>query len=166
MGSLVGASDEVRRLQMSAMPEAGLPEYVVNNMFLVNALVNSDIVDALNIRVHLRSQMAASGLLRIMEKMRALSTPDLDMQVSVYEKNAAADQEDMLETFEQSVVKDLTDPHDVLRLVLDRLQNSRAKDFFMSALQHLLLIQRDGADLVHYYQLIDSMVSTLSLIHI
>ena len=49
MGSLVGASDEVRRLQMSAMPEAGLPEYVVNNMFLVNALVNSDIVDALNL---------------------------------------------------------------------------------------------------------------------
>ena len=161
MGSLVGASDEVRRLQLSAMPEAGLPEYVVNNMFLVNALVNSDIVDSLQARVHLRSQMTASGLPRIMAKMRELSTPDLDVQMSVYEKNAAADQEEMMESFHQSTVKDLNDPQDVFRLVMDRVQDSRAKDFFMSALQHLLFIQRDGADLVHFYQLIDSMISTV-----
>ena len=81
MGSLVGASDEVRRLQLAGTPESGLTEYVINNMFLINAIVNSDIVDKLNVRVHLRNQMGGSNLPRIIERMRALRSPDLDLSL-------------------------------------------------------------------------------------
>ena len=162
MGSLVGASDEVRRLQLTSMPESGLTEYVANNMFLINAIVNSDIVDSLQVRVHLRSQMTASGIVRIMTKMRALMTPDLDTQLTVYEKGAAADQEELVESMGREGSA-LLDPHDLLQAVLSRVQDTRAREFLLSALQHLLLIQREGADLVHSYQLIDSMVSTVAM---
>lgn len=161
MGSLVGASEEIRKLQLTALPEASLPEYVVNNMFLVNALVNSDIVDSLKTRVHLRSQMTASGLPRIMAKMRDLGTSDLNVQLQVFERGAAADNEDLMFTFQKEASRDLSNPAEVFHLVMDRVKDTRAKDFFMSAMQHLLLIQPDGNDMVHYFKLIDSMISTV-----
>lgn len=163
MGSLVGASDEVRRLQLASTSESGLTEYVVNNMFLINAIVNSDIVPTLGVRVHLRNQMAASGLQRLMPKMRSLMAPDLDMQIDVYERAASADQEDIAEAFQRDAMANMGDPREVLDVLLNKLEGSRARDFFVSVLQHLLLIQNDGGDLVHYYQLIDSMVSTVVL---
>ncbi|WFC97408.1 hypothetical protein MYAM1_000120 [Malassezia yamatoensis] len=161
MGSLVGASDEVRRLQMSSMPESGLTEYVANNMFLINAIVNSDIVDNLRTRVQLRKQMAESNLPRIMAKMRTLNTPDLDMQLSVYEKGAAADQEELLETAGADA-REMIDPETLVRAVLQRVQDTRARDFFVSSLQNLLRIQREGPDLEHSYQLVNSMISTVA----
>ena len=161
MGSLVGASDEVRRLQLSRMPESGLTEYVLNNMFLINAIVNSDIVDQLRDRIQLRKQMAQSGLPRIMDKMRTLNTPDLDMQLSVYEKSAAADQEELLESADRDA-PEMLDPEALLQAVLHRVQDTRARDFFLSSLQNLLRIQREGPDLVHSYQLVNSMVSTVA----
>ncbi|WFD06218.1 hypothetical protein MVES1_001561 [Malassezia vespertilionis] len=159
MGSLVGASDEVRKLQLSGMLESGLTEYVVNNMFLINAIVNGDILDDLHERVHLRSQMQASGLPRIMSKMRALNVPDLDTQLDVYVKDAQSDQEELAESLEQPAA--MREPQELLQAVLSRVQDSRARDFFVSALEHLLLIRHEGPDLVHYYQLIDSMVNTV-----
>ncbi|WFD19798.1 hypothetical protein MCAP1_002035 [Malassezia caprae] len=163
MGSLVGASEEFRKLQSRALPEASLPEYVVNNMFLVNALVNSDIVESLKARVHLRSQMTASGLPRIMAKMRDLGTPDLNLQLQVFERSATADNEDLVLNFQREASRDLSNPADLFNLVLERVKDTRAKDFFMSAMQHLLLIQHDGSDMVHYFKLIDSMISTVVL---
>ncbi|WFD41493.1 hypothetical protein MPSI1_000122 [Malassezia psittaci] len=161
MGSLVGASDEVRRLQMSSMPESGLTEYVANNMFLINAIVNSDIVDNLRRRVQLRKQMAESNLPRIMAKMRTLNTPDLDMQLSVYEKGAAADQEELLETADADA-REMIDPETLVQAVLQRVQDTRARDFFVSSLQNLLRIRREGPDLEHSYQLVNSMISTVA----
>ncbi|WFD35900.1 hypothetical protein MCUN1_002769 [Malassezia cuniculi] len=161
MGSLVGASDEVRRLQLAGTPESGLTEYVINNMFLINAIVNSDIVERLNVRVHLRNQMVAANLPRIMEKMKALRSPDLDMQLSVYEKGAEADQEEVLESFQREVMSDMSDPREVVDVLLSRIDGSRARDHFLSALQHLLLIHSDEKELNHYYQLIDSMVTSV-----
>lgn len=161
MGSLVGASDEVRRLQLAGTPESGLTEYVINNMFLINAIVNSDIVDKLNVRVHLRNQMGGSNLPRIIERMRALRSPDLDMQLTVYEKSAEADQEEMLESFQRQVMLDMNDPREVVDVLLSRIDGSRAQDHFLSALQHLLLIQSDNRELDHYYQLVDSMITSV-----
>jgi cytokinesis protein len=161
MGSLVGASDEVRRFQLAGTPESGLTEYVINNMFLVNAIVNSDIVERLNVRVHLRNQMVASSLPRIMDRMRELRSPDLDMQLSVYEKGAEADQEEVLESFHREVMTDISDPREVVDVLLSRIDGSRARDHFLSALQHLLLIHSDNRELDHYYQLIDSMITSV-----
>lgn len=163
MGSLVGASEEVRRLQLTTLPEASLPEYVVNNMFLINAIINSDIVESLKSRMHLRSQMTASGLPRIMAKMRDLSTADLNVQLQVFERSAAADNEDLMLSFQMEASRDLSNPTELFNLVLDRVKDTRAKDFFMSAMQHLLLIQHEGNDMVHYFKLIDSMISTVVL---
>ncbi|CDS00429.1 hypothetical protein [Sporisorium scitamineum] len=161
MGSMVGASDEVKKLSVVGPHESSLNEYAINNMFLINAILNSDIVPEFEVRVHLRNQMEASGLQRILIKMHAFKNPDLDAQIGVFEKGAEADHEDVVETFNKEVLTDLSDPVDVFRAIVGKVEGSRAYDFFLSALQHLLLIRRDGDDLVHYYQLIDSMVTSV-----
>ncbi|KDN36098.1 hypothetical protein K437DRAFT_229937, partial [Tilletiaria anomala UBC 951] len=163
MGSLVGASDELKKISLIGpqAQESSLNEYAINNMFLINAILNHDIVHEFEVRVHLRNQMDASGLQRILIKMRAFKNPDLDLQIQVFEKGAEADHEDVVESFNRDVLTDLGDPVDVFKAIVEKVQGSRAYDFFLSALQHLLLIRHESEGLVHYYQLIDSLVTAV-----
>ena len=161
MGSRVGASEEVRKLSMVGHQESSLNEYAVNNMFLVNAILSARIVSEYEIRVHLRNQMDASGLQRILIKLRAFKNPDLDRQLDEYEKGAESDHENVVESFNKDVLTDMSDPVDVFKAIIEKTSGSRAYDFFLSALQHLLLIKQEGDGLVHYYQLIDSLVTAV-----
>lgn len=161
MGSRVGASDEVRKISVIGHQEASLNEYAVNNMFLVNAMLSTRIVSEYEVRVHLRNQMEASGLQRILIKLRAFKNPDLDRQIDEFTKGAEGDHENVVESFNRDVLTDMNDPVDVFKAIVGKVSGSRAYDFFLSALQHFLLIKQDGESLVHYYQLIDSMVTSV-----
>ncbi|CAO1620396.1 unnamed protein product [Parajaminaea phylloscopi] len=161
MGSRVGASEEIKKLSIVGPQESSLNEYAINNMFLVNAILSTDIVPEFEVRVHLRNQMEASGLQRILIKMRAFKNQDLDAQVAAFEASAAADHEDVVETFNRDVLTDMSDPVDVFKAIVEKVSGSRAYDFFLSSLQHLLLIRQEGEHLVHWYQLIDSLVTSV-----
>jgi len=198
MGSLVGASDEIRTLRgreaQQAMQaandpsgfagaETALNEYAVSallivsfdrkclqptrlamqrtNLFLVNALIF--IPEDYEIRVHLRGQMEASGLRRILTKMKHLNHPQIDRQISQYEERAEFDYELVIERHNETVLRDFQDPWDVFRALLASVEGSRAHDFFVSALQHLLLIREEGEQRVRYFQLIDNLITSVVL---
>lgn len=179
MGSLVGASDEVKKMSISSSNhhhfstlsstnssigtsnESSLNEYAVNNMYVVNAILDPSIVSEFDVRVHLRNQMDASGLQRILIKMRAFKYHELDSQILVFEKGAENDHEDVVETFNRDILTDMSDPVDVFKAILDKTTGTRAYDFFLSSLQHLLLIRQDGDALAHHYQLVDSLVTAV-----
>ncbi|KAI0011096.1 cytokinesis protein [Xylariaceae sp. FL0662B] len=168
MGSLVGASDEVRSGGIGM--ENLLMEYAVATLILVNMIIDAPEND-LQLRMHIRAQFGACGIKRILTKMEAFQYDLIDKQVERYRTNEAIDYEDMLERENSSIkdsiegeVKDLNDPAQIVDAIQQRLQGSRTQDYFVSALQHLLLIRdNDGEERLRMFQLVDSMLSYVAM---
>ncbi|KAI7867438.1 hypothetical protein BDF14DRAFT_1968074 [Spinellus fusiger] len=157
MGSLVGASEDVKRLGPQGAPDNHLSDYALSNMMLVNSIIS--VIEDVEVRIHLRNQMNACGLQAIMEKLLEFSNENLRRHVNIYTQMKDNDQEDIIEIYNEKILSDMNDPRDVFETILIRVEGTRSYDFFLSSLQHLLLIQDQGADQVRYYQLLDSMVT-------
>lgn len=108
-------------------------------MMLVNSIIS--VVEDLEIRVHLRNQMNASGLQVIMDKMMEFNNEHLRRHISIYKQMSDNDYEEMLEIYNEKILSDMNDPRDVFESILTRVEGTRGYDFLLSALQHLLLIR-------------------------
>ncbi|KAM0713826.1 hypothetical protein Q7P37_010788 [Cladosporium fusiforme] len=168
MGSLVGASDEVRSGGIGM--ENLLMEYAVASLFLINMVVDAPERD-LQLRCHIRAQFVGCGLKRILHKMEDFQYEIIDKQIERYRANEAIDYEDMLEHEGSSMVdevegeaKDLNDPAQIVEFIQQKVGGTRAGDYFLSALQHLLLIRDNaGDDRLRMFQLVDSMLSYVAM---
>ncbi|KAL0262681.1 hypothetical protein SLS55_001651 [Diplodia seriata] len=168
MGSLVGASDEVRSGGIGF--ENLLMEYAVASLFLVNMIVDAPERD-LQLRVHLRAQFTACGIKRILNKMEGFQYDVIDKQVERYRTNEAIDYEDLLERENSSMVdsiegevKDMNDPSQIVDAIQNKIHGTRAQDYFISAMQHFLLIRdNEGEDRLRLFQLVDSMLSYVAM---
>ncbi|KAK4631584.1 Cytokinesis protein sepA [Fulvia fulva] len=168
MGSLVGASDEVRSGGIGM--ENLLMEYAVTSLFLVNSVVDAPERD-LHLRCHLRAQFVACGLKRILKKMEDFQYDVIDKQIERYRTNEAIDYEDLQEREGSSMHesmegegKDLNDPVHIVEAIQQRLAGSKETDYFISALQHLLLIRdNEGEDRLKLFQLVESMLSYVAM---
>ncbi|KAF2428043.1 hypothetical protein EJ08DRAFT_651133 [Tothia fuscella] len=165
MGSLVGASDDIRSGGIGV--ENLLMEYAVASLLLINMLVDTPDRD-LQLRCHLRAQLTACGIKRILVKMESFQYEVIDKQVERYRTNEAIDYEDLLERDASSMVdsvesgeaKDLNDPAQIAEAIQSRLLNTKANDYFVSLMQHLLLLRdNDADDRLRTFQLIDAMMS-------
>ncbi|PTB78535.1 FH2-domain-containing protein [Trichoderma longibrachiatum ATCC 18648] len=168
MGSLVGASDELRTGGIGM--ENLLMEYAVATLILVNMIIDAPEKD-LQMRVHIRAQFHACGIKRILTKMEGFQYELLDKQIDRFRTNEAIDYEDMLERENSSVKdnfdgdpKDLTDPIQIADTIQQKLHGTKTHDYFVSALQHLLLIRAsDGEERLRMFQLVDSMLSYVAM---
>ncbi|GAB1314333.1 hypothetical protein MFIFM68171_04543 [Madurella fahalii] len=168
MGSLVGASDEVRSGGIGM--ENLLMEYAVATLILINMLIDAPEKD-LQLRVHIRAQFTACGIKRILTKMESFQYELIDKQIERFRTNEAIDYEDMLERENSSIkdsvdgeVRDLNDPVQIVDAIQQRLKGSKTQDYFISALQHLLLIRdNDGEERLRMFQLVDSMLSYVAM---
>lgn len=168
MGSLVGASDEVRSGGIGM--ENLLMEYAVASLFLINMIVDAPERD-LQLRCHIRAQFVGCGLKRVLHKMEDFQYEVIDKQVERYRANEAIDYEDMLEHEGNSMVdsvegeaKDLNDPQQIVEVIQQKVGGTRAGDYFLSAMQHLLLIRDNaGDDRLRMFQLVDSMLSYVAM---
>lgn len=112
-------------------------------------------------RVHIRNQMEASGLRRILDKLRGFSHPMLDRQLDSYDSQTQLDMSELQETYQTDALEDMSDPYEVLRAVLVAVEGTRAQDFLLSALKHLLLVPDDAETKVRYYRLLDKLVTSV-----
>ncbi|KAI9685568.1 MAG: hypothetical protein M1822_004426 [Bathelium mastoideum] len=168
MGSLVGASDEVRSGGIGM--ENLLMEYAVASLFLVNMIVDAPERD-LQLRCHIRAQFTACGIKRILVKMEDFQYEVIDKQIERYRTNEAIDYEDLLERENNSMidsvegeVKDLNDPVQITDAIVSKVQGTRSADYFLSAMQHLLLIRdNEGEDRLRMFQLVDAMLSYVAM---
>ncbi|KAH0533039.1 hypothetical protein TsFJ059_001657 [Trichoderma semiorbis] len=168
MGSLVGASDELRTGGIGM--ENLLMEYAVATLILVNMIIDAPEKD-LQMRVHIRAQFHACGIKRILTKMEGFQYELLDKQIDRFRTNEAIDYEDMLERENSSVkdniegdAKDLTDPIQIADTIQQQLHGTKTHDYFVSALQHLMLIRaNDGEERLRMFQLVDSMLSYVAM---
>lgn len=166
MGSLVGASDEVRSGGIGM--ENLLMEYAVASLFLVNMIVDAPERD-LHLRCHIRAQFTACGIKRILNKMEQFQYDIIDKQVERYRSNEIIDYEDLLEKENQvdgqdPEPQDLNDPVQIVQAIMSKVNGSHSADYFVSSLQHLLLIRDNEAeDRLRMFQLVDAMLSYVAM---
>ncbi|KPI41697.1 Cytokinesis protein sepA [Cyphellophora attinorum] len=168
MGSLVGASEEVRSGGVGM--ENLLMEYAVATLVLINSMVDAPEKD-LQLRCHIRAQFIACGIKRILTKMEGFQYDVIDKQIEKFRENEAIDYEDLLQREGSSMVdsiegdvKDMTDPMQITDAIMNRIQGTRTQDYFISAMQHLLILRENNADdRLRMFQLVDSMLSYVAM---
>ncbi|KAL5121517.1 hypothetical protein ACEQ8H_000589 [Pleosporales sp. CAS-2024a] len=168
MGSLVGASDEVRSGGIGV--ENLLMEYAIATLFLINMIVDAPERD-LQLRMHIRAQFTACGIKRIFQKMEGFQYDVIDKQIERYMNSEAVDYEDYLERENNSMVdgvegetKDLNDPTHIAEAIMQKVAGTRTEDYFLSAMQHLLIIRdTEGEDRLKMFQLVDQMLSYVAM---
>ena len=120
-------------------------------------------IDDLDIRVHHRSQMESAGLQHILEICRSFGVAVIDKQIQLLQNMIEEDEAKLRERLDQEILKDLTNPQDVYNALRAKTNDTKAKDYLLSIMQHMLLIREEGPALAHYYQLIDGLVTDVVL---
>lgn len=168
MGSLVGASEEYRSGGIGM--ENLLMEYAVSTMILINMLVDGAETD-LQLRCHIRAQFTSCGIKRLLTKMEGFQYEIIDKQIERFRENEAIDYEDLLQREGSSMkdsidgeVKDMSDPLQIVDAITSKTNGSRSYDYFLSAMQHMLLIRENsGEDALRMFQLVDAMMSYVAM---
>ncbi|KAL2401366.1 Cytokinesis protein sepA [Exophiala dermatitidis] len=168
MGSLVGASEEVRSGGIGM--ENLLMEYAVATLVLINMLVDAPEGD-LQLRCHIRAQFIACGIKRILVKMESFQYDVIDKQIAKFRENEAIDYEDLLQREGSSMVdsiegevKDMTDPLQITDAIMSKIQGTRTQDYFTSAMQHMLILRDNNPEeRLRMFQLMDAMLSYVAM---
>lgn len=113
--------------------------------------------------MHYRSQMEAAGLPKILERCRSFQFSGLDKQLDQYDELYEEDHALMLKNFDEEILRDMSDPFDVYRAIMANVEGTEAFKYFLSAMQHLLLVREDGDAKSRYFRLIDSFVTSVVL---
>nr|XP_013802347.1 PREDICTED: protein diaphanous homolog 1 [Apteryx mantelli mantelli] len=129
-------------------------------MQLINAMISP--ADELDFRVHIRSELMRSGLQHILKELRVLENEELKVQLSIFEEHGEEDSEDLRSRLDDVRIE-MDDFNEVFQILLNTVKDSKAEPFFLSILQHLLLIRNDYEARPQYYKLIDECVSQIIL---
>jgi cytokinesis protein len=117
------------------------------------------LIEDLDIRLHHRSLMESAGLQRIIELCQGYGMSGIDTQLRILQTILDEDEHKLRERLDQEILRDLKNSQDVYNAILARTGDTKAQDHFLSMMRHLLLIREEGQPMVHYYRLIDSLVT-------
>ncbi|KAF5015015.1 hypothetical protein F66182_13805 [Fusarium sp. NRRL 66182] len=130
--------------------ENQLMEYALATMMMINMLVDAPQYD-LQLRCHIRAQFISCGIKRLLTKMEGFQYEIIDKQIERFRENEAIDYEDLLQREASSAkdsaegeVKDMSDPAQITDAINMKLRGTRAGDYFLSAMQHMLLIRENS----------------------
>ncbi|XP_064501647.1 protein diaphanous homolog 3 isoform X1 [Pseudopipra pipra] len=129
-------------------------------MQLINALVTSP--DDLDFRLHIRNEFMRSGLKEILPQLKSIKNEALDIQLKVFNEHK---EEDMIEFSHrlEDIRSELDEVNDVYNMVWNTVKDTSAEGYFLSILQHLLLIRNDYFIRPQYFKLIEECVSQIVL---
>ncbi|XP_068277947.1 protein diaphanous homolog 3 [Nyctibius grandis] len=129
-------------------------------MQLINALVTSP--DDLDFRLHIRNEFMRSGLKEILPQLKRIKNEALDIQLKVFSEHK---EEDMIEFSHrlEDIRSELDEVSDVYNMVWNTVKDTNAEGYFLSILQHLLLIRNDYFIRPQYFKLIEECVSQIVL---
>ncbi|XP_038652276.1 protein diaphanous homolog 1-like isoform X2 [Scyliorhinus canicula] len=129
-------------------------------MQFVNALIIP--ADELDFKIHLRSEFMRLGLQQILPELRKIGAEELNVQLSVFDDHAEEDSEDLKSRLEDVRIE-MEDVNEIFQMLLNTVKDSKAEQYFLSILQHLLLIRNDYQVRPQYYKLLDECVSQVVL---
>ncbi|XP_041845513.1 protein diaphanous homolog 2 isoform X2 [Melanotaenia boesemani] len=127
-------------------------------MQLINALVTSP--DDLDFRIHLRNEFLRCGLKKILPELK--KTEELDIQLRVFNENKDEDSIELSHRLDD-VRAEMDDMNEVYHLLSNMVKDTVSEPYFLSILQHLLLIRNDYYIRPQYYKVIEECVSQVVL---
>ncbi|XP_068173739.1 protein diaphanous homolog 3-like [Antennarius striatus] len=129
-------------------------------MQLINALVTSP--DELDFRLHIRNEFMRCGLKEILPQLTTIKNEALDIQLKVFDEHK---EEDMLEFSHRldDIKSEMDDVADVFNIVQSMVKDSSAEPYFLSILQHLMLIRNDYLVRPQYFKIVEECVSQIVL---
>uniref|UniRef100_A0A8B9FPQ1 Diaphanous related formin 2 n=1 Tax=Amazona collaria TaxID=241587 RepID=A0A8B9FPQ1_9PSIT len=170
LGAITTAAERHNRERFSQIVE-GLENHEflqlqVACMQLINALVTSP--EDLDFRIHLRNEFLRCGLKKILPGLKDKDNEELDIQLKVFDENK---EEDLIELSHRlNDIRSLyflnnvcTDVNEVFHLLYNMLKDTSSENYFLSILQHFLLIRSDYYVRPQYYKIIEECVSQIVL---
>ncbi|XP_033993192.1 LOW QUALITY PROTEIN: protein diaphanous homolog 2 [Trematomus bernacchii] len=127
-------------------------------MQLINALVTSP--DDLDFRIHLRNEFLRCGLKKILPELK--ETEELDIQLKVFNENKEEDSIELSHRLDD-IRAEMDDMNEVYHLLSNMVKDTGSETYFLSILQHLLLIRNDYYIRPQYYKVIEECVSQVVL---
>ncbi|XP_054695004.1 protein diaphanous homolog 2 isoform X6 [Grus americana] len=129
-------------------------------MQLINALVTSP--DELDFRIHLRNEFLRCGMKKILPGLKDKDNEELDIQLKVFDENK---EEDLIELSHRlnDIRAEMDDVNEVFHLLNNMLKDTSSENYFLSILQHLLLIRSDYYIRPQYYKIIEECISQIVL---
>lgn len=112
---------------------------------LINSIINS--AEDLDFRLHLRNEIMRVGLADILEALEKDKSDDLSHHLRIFNEYKEDDYELFVQRFDH-VRLELDDVNDCFEVVKNMVMETSAEPYFLSILQHLLLIRDDA--LVRY----------------
>ncbi|PIK62467.1 putative disheveled-associated activator of morphogenesis 1 isofor m X1 [Apostichopus japonicus] len=131
-------------------------------MSFINAVIKYGAgEESLEFRIHLRYEFLMLGLQPVIDKMRSLENATLDRHLSFFEMVRNEDERTMAKRFEMIHIdaKSASSMFDVLK---KKIAHSEAYPSFLSVLQHLLLLPKNGRS-EHHWSLIDRLLQQIVL---
>uniref|UniRef100_A0A670Y818 Diaphanous related formin 3 n=1 Tax=Pseudonaja textilis TaxID=8673 RepID=A0A670Y818_PSETE len=128
-------------------------------MQFINALVTTP--DDLDFRLHIRNEFMRCGLKERLPLLRCIRNEALDIQLKVFSEHK---EEDMIEFYHRldNIRTEFEYPLKYIYIYIWKFDTS-AENYFLSILQHLLLIRNDNFIRPLYFKLIEECVSQVVL---
>uniref|UniRef100_A0A8D2M7I0 Diaphanous related formin 2 n=1 Tax=Zonotrichia albicollis TaxID=44394 RepID=A0A8D2M7I0_ZONAL len=126
-------------------------------MQLINALVTSP--EDLDFRIHLRNEFLRCGLKKILPALKDKENDELDIQLRVFDENKDEDHFELSHRL-NDIKAEMEYP---LRKCCSNLCYTSSENYFLSILQHFLLIRNDYYVRPQYYKIIEECVSQIVL---
>uniref|UniRef100_A0A8C9MIH2 Protein diaphanous homolog 2 n=1 Tax=Serinus canaria TaxID=9135 RepID=A0A8C9MIH2_SERCA len=135
-------------------------------MQLINALVTSP--EDLDFRIHLRNEFLRCGLKKILPALKDKENDELDIQLRVFDENKDEDHFELSHRLNDIkycyfLNNVCTDVSEVFHLLYNMLKDTSSENYFLSILQHFLLIRNDYYVRPQYYKIIEECVSQIVL---
>ncbi|XP_062281095.1 LOW QUALITY PROTEIN: protein diaphanous homolog 1-like [Scomber scombrus] len=129
-------------------------------MQLINALISRG--EELDFRVHIRSELLRLGLRDLLTEVRNIENEELRVQLMVFDEQAEDDSEDLKARLDDIRIE-MDDVKEVFEILVNTAKDSKAEGYFLSLMQHLLLIRNDYLARPQYYKLIDECIAQIVL---
>uniref|UniRef100_A0AAY5KZ49 Diaphanous related formin 1 n=1 Tax=Esox lucius TaxID=8010 RepID=A0AAY5KZ49_ESOLU len=124
-------------------------------MQLINALISRG--EELDYRIHIRSELLRTGMLCLFE-VRTIENEELRVQLSVFDDQAEDDSDEL-----QARLNDIRIEMEYPSILMNTVKDSKAEAYFLSVMQHLLLVRNDYMVRPQYYRLIDECIAQIVL---
>ncbi|ESN95398.1 hypothetical protein HELRODRAFT_86808, partial [Helobdella robusta] len=129
-------------------------------MQLINALVLTP--EDLEFRVHLRNEFMRDGLMDHLESLLTTDNEELRTQVQPFIEHKENDFDELRLRLD-NISFNMQNPQQCCQVLCSSTLGTMSEYFFLSILQHLLLIRDDGFVKPLYYELIEECVSQIVL---
>ncbi|XP_043913564.1 protein diaphanous homolog 2 isoform X2 [Protopterus annectens] len=165
LGAVTTAAEQYNRERFAPIVE-GLysheaPQLQSACMQFINALLTS-VDEDLDFRIHLRNEFLRCGLRKILPELKEKANEELDIQLKVFDENKDEDLTELRHRFKDIQVE-MDDINEVYHLLYNMVKDTKAEHFFLSILQHLLLIRSDYYIRPQYYKIIEECTSQIVL---